>query len=132
MTLVIVEQSAPVPTLWAELDVDNIEEAVQALFEREEAVWIGSIGRWPLSGRPHRFSAEIGAWAQQKGLEGVVWTDLKAGFRPDRASVPTLAEVARHLSSLEGDAREKASHYLLNAPAQIVTPYRRELERLLS
>jgi hypothetical protein len=132
MTLVIVEQGPPVPTLWAELDVGNIKEAVQALVEREEAEWIGSIGRWPLDRRPHRFSAEIGTWAQEKGLDGVVWTDLKSGFRPDRVSVPTLEEVARHLSSLSGEAREKAARYLFRAPAQIATPYRPELERLLS
>jgi hypothetical protein len=132
MTLVLVEQGAPVPTLWAELDVGNIREAVQALFEREEAEWIGSIGRWPLARRPHRFSAEIGAWAQERGLNGVVWTDLKAGFRPDRESVPTLEEVICHLFSLNDEAREKAAHYLFSAPAQIATPYRLELERLLS
>lgn len=132
MTLVIVEQGAPVTTLWAELDVANIKEAVWALVEREEAEWIGSIGRWPLDDRPHRFSAEIGAWAQGKGLDGVVWTDLKAGFRPDRAWVPTLEEVVSHLSSLTGEARKKAAHYLFNAPTQIATPYRPELQRLLS
>lgn len=132
MTLVIVEQGVPLPTLWAELNVGSIEEAVQALFEREEAEWIGSIGRWPLDRRPHHFSAEIGVWTQEKGLDGVVWTDLKAGFRPDRASVPTLEEVISHLSSLNDEAREKAARYLLNAPAQIATPYRPQLERLLS
>lgn len=131
MTLVIVDDSAPVRTLWAKLDVRSIDDAVQALFERERAEWIGSIGRWPLSGRAHRYSAEIGSWAETKGLQGVVWTDLKAGFRPDRKSIPTLEQTEQHMLALSPDARAKAAEYVLNAPKQIATPFRPALERLL-
>lgn len=132
MTLVIVDHPSPVPTLWARLEVSSMKEAVQALHDREGAEWIGSIGRWPLDTRPHRFSSEIGTWAQEKELDGVVWTDLKAGFRPDRKSVPTLEEATRHLGALTGKAREKAAAYVLRAPSQIATPFRPELEKLFS
>lgn len=132
MTLVIVDHPAPATTLWAALGVASIEDAVQALYEREGAEWIGSIGRWPLDHRPHRFSDRIGSWAEQKGLAGVVWTDLKAGFRPDRETVPTLDEIVRHLEALTGDARDAAAEYVVRAPPQITTPYRSALEELLS
>lgn len=131
ITLVIVEQVPPVQTLWAELDVPEIAQAVQALYDREGVEWIGSIGRWPLDRRPHRFAAEIGYWAERMGLAAVVWTDLKAGMRSDRKSVPTLNQVTWHLTALSGEAREKAAEYIRKAPAQIATPYRPALETLL-
>lgn len=131
MTLVIVDQATPVPTMWTRLDVETVEDAVRALNEREGATWIGSIGRWPLGERQHRYADEVGDWAREKGLDGVVWTDLKAGFRGARGPVPTLDEVLRYLGKLTGDARKMAAEYIAKAPVQIATPYRSELERLL-
>lgn len=132
MTLVIVDDLPPVPTLWAGLAVSSIEEAVQALLEREGAEWIGSIGRWPLERRIHRHAGEIGAWARERQLDGVVWTDLKAGFRSDRGRVPTKFDTEQHLNALTGDARKNAANYVFSAPAQIQTPFRPTLELLLS
>ena len=131
MTLVIVDNLPLVPTLWATLAVTSMEKAIQALLEREGAEWIGSIGRWPLDRRSHRYAAEVGAWADDRKLDGVVWTDLKPGFRSERGSVPSWSETERHLASLTGDARKNAADYVFNAPAQIQTPFRAGLERLL-
>jgi hypothetical protein len=130
MTLVIVENIEPVPVSWIKLDVGSIDDAVDALRNRERAEWIGSIGRWPLANRPHRYSQDIGCWASAKGLRGVVWTDLKAGFRNSRGSIPTLADTEAHLAGLAGDARAKAKEYILRAPMQVATPFRPALERL--
>ena len=132
MTLVIVEQADPVPTLWTRLEVESLDDAVQALYEREGATWVGSIGRWPSYERQHRHADEIGAWAQEKCIDGVVWTDLKAGFRSARGPVPTLDEVTRHLGALTGESREIAEQYILRAPTQIATQYRPALEQLVS
>lgn len=131
MTLVIADHKVPTPTFWIKLDVGNVEEAVRALYDREGAQWIGSIGRWPPSTHPHRYAEEIGTWSLANGLDGVVWTDLKAGFRSHRGPVPTLEAVMRHLSDLPGEARSNAARYISNAPAQIETPYRAALEHLL-
>jgi hypothetical protein len=132
MTLVIVADGSPVPTLWTSLQVDSMSEAIQALYDREGAERTGSIGRWPVEARPHRFSREIGIWAREKKLEAVVWTDLKPGFRYSRGTVPTLEQVVRHLGSLEGKPRERAAEYILRAPPQIATPFRPALQKLLS
>lgn len=132
MTLVIVEQGAPVPVLWAALDVADIEAAAQALAEREGVEWLGAIGRWPADRRAHRHSNNIGTWARQRGHDGVVWTDLKAGFRPTRSVVPSLEEVSRYLAGLTDETRENAARYVFKAPAQIATPYRASIERLLA
>jgi len=132
MTLVIVDDLPPIPTLWTRLAVASIEEAVQALLEREGAAWIGSIGRWPLDHRTHRYAGEVGTWAREKQFDGVVWTDLKAGFRADRGAMPSWSATERHLASLTGDARKNAANYMFKAPAQIQTPFRAAIERLLS
>lgn len=131
MTLVIVDDLPPVPTLWVKLAVTSMDEAVQTLLEREGAEWIGSIGRWPPDRRSHRYAAEVGAWTEDRKLDGVVWTDLKPGFRSARGSVPSWSETERHLASLTADARKNAADYVFNTPAQIQTPFRAGLERLL-
>lgn len=130
MTLVIVEHDAPVPTFWVALAVDSLDEAVDALMAREGVPSRGSIGRWPSRARAHRRSEAIGRWAAAKGLDGVVWTDLQPGFGTRRGAIPSLDAVIRHLETLQADARGMAARYIVNAPAQIVTPYRAALQRL--
>jgi hypothetical protein len=131
MTLVIVDHDAPAPTFWATLNVASLNEAVDVLAVRENVEWNGSIGCWPPVVRKDPHSEAIGEWADTKGIHGVVWTNLKPGFRGDRGSVPRLHEVIRHLESLPEEKRADAARYVLSAPAQIVTPYRATLEKLL-
>ena len=131
ITLVVVDQGQPVPTLWAELDVPDIESAVKALFEREGAEWLGSIGRWPVGARGHRHLDVVRAWVEERGFDGVVWTDLQPGMKGDRKREPSLDDVLRHLEGLDPDARESADEYVRRAPDQIATPHRAAIEALL-
>ena len=131
ITLVVIDDGKPVPTLWAELEVPDIDAAVKALFDREGAEWIGSIGRWPIDKRGHRHLKLIQAWAEERGLDGVVWTDLQPGMKGDRKREPSLAEALRHFDGLDPDARERAAEYVRRAPEQIATPNRRAIEAAL-
>ena len=132
ITLVIVENVAPVQTLWAPLDVASLAEAIAALADRE-----GSssryIGRWPLQQyEVYPQSAVIEDWATQRGLAGVVWTALPCGMEDRRGELPSLPELKSYLSKLDDATRAEAAKYIFNAPGQIQTPYRQSLERALS
>ena len=132
ITLVIVEDVAPVKTLWAPLNVASLAQAIAVLADRE-----GSssryIGRWPLQqNEAYPQSAVIGEWAIERGIDAVVWTALPCGMKDRRGEFPSLAELQSYLSKLSDENRAEAAKYIFNAPAQIQTPYRPSLEQALS
>jgi hypothetical protein len=129
---VIVENDAPVQTLWAPLDVASLAQAIAVLADRE-----GSssryIGRWPLQqDETYPQSAVIEEWAIERGIDGVVWTALPSGMIDRRGELPSLAELQSYLSKLDDANRAEAAKYVFNAPPQIQTPYRQRLEQALS
>lgn len=128
ITLVIIEGNHLVPTLWAELNVNSLTEGVEALKVREDVPSASSIGRWPnATNKTYPFTDKIAEWAQSRGISGVVWTALQPGMKRNRGTVPTLEELTAHIEQLDRTALEKASTYIVKAPQQIITPYRRAL-----
>lgn len=130
ITLVIVESDHRVPTLWAELNVETVAQAVEALRVREGVPYESSIGRWPNDTQKEYLSSDaIAEWATANGVQAVVWTALLPGMKGNRGSIPTLDELTVHLAKLEGSALSKAKIYIANAPSQIATPYRQDLAK---
>lgn len=136
MTLVVVDHGRPVPVLWAELGVSDIEQARAALRLREKVRLERAIGRWPAMAHRSACDDVIGAWMDAKGFDGVVWTALRPGMRADRDSgsyaTPSLERIERHLAALTPEALTRAALYVRSAPEQIVTPYRLALELMLA
>jgi hypothetical protein len=133
MTLVLVDDFKKSPSLWALLEAESIEIAKACLAEREGLREINtkySIGYWVSnSGESYgKCSEEISSWASGKGLDGVVWTNLKYGFRSKRDEVPTISEVIKHLNGLQSPQRKVAEEYVRKAPAQVRTEFRSTLE----
>lgn len=131
ITLVIAEVPNDVQALWAVLASADLEAAIRALAHREDmqGTLIQRIGFWTAeAGSAHEETTVIGRWATGVGLDGVVWTALKPGFRGDRGLVPSEAEVLRYLRELPDGRRKAAELYVRNAPLQIVTPYRKRIE----
>jgi hypothetical protein len=128
ITLVIADSEHAVPTLWAELDVATLDDAISKLAIREGCQQ-GSIGRWPnnLEGR-FPCQDKICSWAHTKKLTAVVWTALCPGMKGNRCKTPTLAQVQNHLADLDKDSQAGAIEYIHRAPKQIATPYRSSLE----
>ena len=130
ITLVIVESDHRVPTLWAELNVETVAQAVEALRVREGVPYESSIGRWPNDTQKEYLSSDaIAEWATANGVQAVVWTALLPGMKGNRGSIPTLDELTVHLAKLEGSDLSKAKIYIANAPSQIATPYRQDLAK---
>lgn len=131
ITLVIEPKAERVPVLWTRLTVGSIDTARKALAEREEvclAKHPRSIGYWSLEkASQHRESVRIVAWAKAKGVDAVVWTELKSRFN-GTLMTPTCEEVVEHLRSLKEPERTKAKEYVRKAPKQIRTAYREVIE----
>jgi hypothetical protein len=134
ITLVIAEDTPSIPVLWSTLDVSSLDEARQALAEREDVKqknFKQSIGAWsPSFATTHAEAAQVAAWAESMGVMGVVWTALKARF-PPMLGKPSCDQVVQYLAQLTGETRTHAETYVRRAPAEIRTPYRAEIERQL-
>lgn len=129
LTLVLMEGATPVPTLWVELDYADAKTAWDALRVREGTA-SRFIGRWPGLAPMHSVGADaIANWALERKLDAVVWTALPPKFRGQDGQAPESAEAAiEYLRGLDEVASAKAREYVVRAPAQIQTKYRRAFE----
>jgi hypothetical protein len=134
ITLVITDVGYTVKSLWTILSVDTLDEAKRRLAGREgikEKNLGYSIGFWDkASGSSHgRGVDQISAWAKNRGLDAVVWTNLKCGFEGSRGTMPEYGKLLEHIGRLSADERKATEDYIRRAPIQIDTEYRRRLRR---
>ena len=138
LTLVLFDKATgAVPSLWAPLDVTDLDEAVKRLAEREggkEPLPTERIGRWP--GTVPETIIDLDSWAAAQGVQQVIWTDLPPRFtdpttRRDRDGCrPDEDQAVEYLGRLiAGDGAADAEKYIRCAPEQIDTAYRRRFVR---
>lgn len=137
LTLVPDKAARAVPSLWAPLDVTDLDEAVKNLAVREgrkKPLPSERIGRWP--GRVPETIIELDAWAAARGVRQVIWTGLPPRFTDpasgqDRDNCrPDEDQAVEHLRRLiAGDRSADAEKYIRCAPEQIDTAYRRRFVR---
>jgi hypothetical protein len=135
ITLVLVPGRKAVPTLWADMSITDLDEAIKALQARE-GTSTANIGVWHRrskqeeapTGKNDTVQAVIASWAQKREIDAAIWTNLPPKFDETNDHVPTANEVVAHLQRLEGDARKKAEEYVRRAPKQIRTDYRQVIE----
>ncbi len=134
VTLVITEGSKPLIVLWSELNTKSLSEAREMLRTREgvpKSQAASSIGSWSTTKSTTDATAHVIAdWAVAAKVDGVVWTALPSKFS-DEQITPTSDQVVAYLSGLEGERRRLAEEYIRRAPRQIMTAYRRRIEREL-
>ena len=143
LTLVLHDGADPVPGLWAQMNVDSLDDAVNALALRE-----GSggkplrdpdrdIGRWPddRAEDPRADPANIiglPMWAAERPVDFVIWTALGPCFnRIEGKYPPTKEDAVTYLRGLSEGKRAKAREYVRYAPQQICTAYREHIARCL-
>ena len=67
-------------------------------------------------------------WAEAKGLDAVVWTDLESNFE-QRVRQPFSVDAAcRYLQTLDARGKAKALGYIQKAPDFVQTPLRRAVQ----
>lgn len=137
ITLVLCPGTERVRTLWAHADFKEIAEARENLRVREGTPDIDRIGYTTKNDCVCKAAPEIlediRAWASEKGLDAVVWTDLSEN--PDRFLKETGMElnddnIIRYLESLEGEALKQAREYVQKAPGQINTHLRARIDEV--
>lgn len=72
----------------------------------------------------------IVAWANQRHIDVVIWTDLSSNFQ-SKSSLKcpfSVAAAVAHLQSLPPSGKAKAAEYLWRAPQFIDTPLRRVVQ----
>lgn len=115
----------PVPTLWAEVEAQEVPSARYALRVRENANLrdIGYCGAG-VAGQGLHLNV-VRAWAQSCGIDGVVWTCLGPKWRNTEGRIPTADEVLTFLRAQPKNS--EAEEYIRKAPKQVDTMYRRRI-----
>lgn len=129
LTLVIVEQSALLQVLWAEMRIGTLAAAVDALRLREGCA-ASAVGVYPGSENRCGYRG-IAEWAGAKGFEHVIWTALGPKFSGGDSAPANAHAAVEYLRSLPADVSGLAEEYVRRAPQQIRTPFREVIEREL-
>ena len=128
LTLVIDQDNGNANSVsWALSRRSELSDVIQDLKKREKTInkYIGrfSFGGDELSSDSSSLSA-IRFWAIERGLYGVVWTDLPSNFEKETGNIFSVHNAMLHLRSLDGCAKSKAFDYIKNARDSIQTPLR--------
>ncbi len=132
VTLVLVPGRECTRSLWALIDATSLDEARRVLAKRERITKRidTDIGFWTVTAGSRGALADvIGAWAETKQLDAVVWTALPPKWNDEEGTSPSCEQVIAFLRK-QGDM-SKAAEYVRKAPPQLATPFRREIERQL-
>ena len=131
LTLVIIQQSIPIRTLWAPFSVETVAAAREALGKREgisEKNQEKSIAAWSSESQNEPVPANIASWARNLGVAAVLWTALPPLFDKKVGRVPSIDEAVTYLRGLRHEQRRNAERYVRMASRQVDTPYRRRFE----
>ncbi|WP_333617514.1 hypothetical protein [Mixta calida] len=119
-----------VPVFWTKLAVDTLEQACDALRQREQIPEERSDGIGALITQGSA-TGPLAEWAQARQIDAVIWTALPPRIAYSEGLIPTLDDAVAYLSELQGEKRDHARHYLEQVPRQIDTPYRRGIKARL-
>ena len=133
LTLVIdPDNGVETPTRFAVSQRRKIADAICDLRTREGTV-VKRIGYVNLVTGDQRCSAYSRAgdivrkWAEEKGFDAVVWTDLPSNFREKTCKEFSIDDAVEYLHGLKGDSAREARDYMRNAPQEVQTPVRERL-----
>lgn len=132
ITLVLESSAWLVRSLWAVMDLTELEAARHALAKREgiKTDINQKIGTWTRGKAAPALIPNIEEWALSYGVQSVVWTNLPPTFQNSRQS-PIHEQVIKYLSGLTGAQRDNAERYIRLVPRQIDTLCRRQIEASL-
>lgn len=139
VTLVLDPAAPMLPTFWVPLEAMRLDEAIEALGERERIPspmrgrHVGALVRGQSRPEVHgetdgQIVSTIAQWLESRPLDAVLWTALPPRGPAGEPERPDVDRLIAHLESLEEDARTRAEQYVRRAPWSVRTPRRAELE----
>lgn len=133
LTLVIYPAFDKVRTYYSFSSIDNLEDAIKNLAEREGTNTnnIGSInfktGELKSKKMEVELKKNLSIWNIAKNLDAMIWTDLGENFM-DKLKIPFSLEASiKHLESLSKEDFILAKDYIIKAPIQTQTRNRMTL-----
>lgn len=133
ITLVIDPSAKLMRVLWALMLPTDLQVAREALCDRENIKRedaLSLIGSWQLRDKAPQNIPNLPQWAEDRGLDAVIWTALGPTFEKEEKS-PSVAKVIQYLRARVGTERDHAKEYIERTPRQIDTDYRRQIEAAL-
>jgi hypothetical protein len=136
LTLVLYPGADNVRTLWAHAAYEDLNQARENLRERE-CKYLKDIGYLSIPDNKSNCQAvpqvleSIRRWAEEKGLDAVIWTDLPSNFKKKTRMDFNEDNVIKYLRSLTAAKSENTEEYIRKASAQIETAIRRRIEKEL-
>ncbi len=140
LTLVIdPANGAPVATRFARSSLQNLDEAIRNLREREGNPLPNHIGyinlvkhtERPRARQNHPAACDaITVWARENDWEAVIWTALPSNFEAQQHQPFTVQAGLDYLNGLTGETRARAFEYIRRAPPETMTPLRRQFNAM--
>jgi hypothetical protein len=136
LALVLYPGVDSVRTLWAYSAYEDLGLAKENLRKREATI-MKRIGYVSIANNQSSCQTVpeicdvIHQWAEEKGLEAVIWTDLSSNFESKTGMPFSDDNTIAYLRSLMCESLEKAEEYVRKAPRQIRTTIRERIEREL-
>jgi len=136
LTLVIFEEFPSLQVLWNYMDFDDVTKAINNLKERERTPDVNNIGYINLLQETQRskndnISLIIGDWVKTKQIDAIIWSDFRSNFEDNFGDKFTLENVIKYLDELPLKRKIEAQNYIVNAPEQIQTKFRRDIQKNL-
>jgi hypothetical protein len=138
LTLVIKPGFGKVQTLYIESGFNSLSEARTNLQAREgaKADSIGYMnfvtGNCSIKRVSEEIKQELISWNKEKKFDAVIWTDLGPNFLDSTKLGFNLDNIKTYLTTLSPENYEKAKEYILRAPKQIKTQFRKDLTDFLN
>lgn len=122
VTLIVDSEAKPVVTLWAQMNCDSLDDAIDSLRERENCART----RIHSTADKVMCAEEVKKWTMKNGFDYAIWTGLSYS-RKTNFNRPNKDEIITHLKDLPNDVKIRAEEYIRKAPRQIDTEYRRAI-----
>lgn len=123
-------------SFYAESSLTNLSEAMDEFQAREGAnsrlaVGFINLKHAKLNSRALELYpntvGEIGLWAENKGFEGVIWSNLRPNFQAKTGYAFDVLTAMNYIRYLTPTLRTKARNYIRNTHSSIQTPLRRAI-----
>lgn len=138
LTLVIDTRATDVKTLYITSAFQEIEAAILNLAAREQTENLENIGFINFIANTQRvldanltIINKLTDWNKSREFDAIIWSDFSRNFQLRTGNILTVAHAIQHIEQLATENKRAAVEYIRNAPVQIQTRLRKDLEAQL-